>query len=81
MATNIKNIFEVAEERGREEGREEGREDGREEGEIKKARIAILNMLKMDMFPLEQIADILDVELDFVLNVREEWILNPLLSA
>ena len=73
MTMNIKTIFEVAEERGREEGREEG--------EIKKARIAILNMLKMNMFPLEQIADILDVELDFVLNIREEWILDPLLSA
>ncbi len=77
MATNIKTIFEVAEEKAELRGREEGRE----EGEIKKARIAILNMLKMNTFPLEQIADILDVELNFVLKVREEWILNPLLSA
>ena len=77
MVSNIKTIFEVAEEKAELRGRQEGEAIG----ETKKARIAILNMLKMDMFPLEKIADILEVEFDFVLKVRDEWVLNPDLSA
>ena len=81
MVSNIKTIFEVAEEKAELRGRQEGRQEGEAIGETKKARIAILNMLKMDMFPLEKIADILEVEFDFVLKVRDEWVLNPDLSA
>ena len=89
MATNIKTIFEVAEEkaelRGRIEGKLEGEQIGEQkgiiEGELKKARIGVINMLNLGIFSIEQIADVLDVSLDFVKNIQAESAENPNLKA
>ncbi|MBL7816328.1 MAG: Rpn family recombination-promoting nuclease/putative transposase [Saprospiraceae bacterium] len=73
MVTNFKTIFEVAEEKAKIEGKIEG--------EIQKSRVAIINMLKLRTFPIEQIADVLEVELEFVKQMQTELEVNPNLKA
>ncbi|MCC5944639.1 MAG: hypothetical protein JJT94_06860 [Bernardetiaceae bacterium] len=59
-------------EKGREEGREEGIEIGREEKRKEKLQ-AIHTMLKLKSFSDEIIALILNVEIEFVQQVRAQW--------
>ena len=77
MATNIKTIFEVAEEKAEQKGKIEGEQIDL----IKKARIGVINMLNLKIFSIEQIADVLDVSLDFVKNIQAELADNPNLKA
>ncbi|MBL7813675.1 MAG: Rpn family recombination-promoting nuclease/putative transposase [Saprospiraceae bacterium] len=77
MVTNIKTIFEIAEEKAELRGIEKGIEEGRQET----ARIAIINMLKLKTFSNSQIADILEVDIDFVKKVQDELASNPLLKG
>ncbi len=81
MVTNIKTIFEIAEEKAELRGIEKGIEKGIEEGRQETARIAIVNMLKLKNFSNAQIADILEVDTDFVKKVQDELAMNPLLKA
>ncbi len=62
-------------------GELKGKLEGERIGELKKARIAIINMLKMNVFTIHQIADVLEVSLDFVQKVQAEWTKNPNLKA
>jgi predicted transposase YdaD len=66
---------------GKLEGKLEGEAIGEQKGELRKARIAVINMLKMQTFSIEQIAGVLEVTLDFVKKIQSEWIQNPHLKA
>ena len=59
----------------------EGKIEGEMIGEIKKARIAIINMLKLNTLSIKQIASVLEVSLDFVKKVQAELANNPNLKA
>ncbi|MBL7816933.1 MAG: hypothetical protein JNL70_18060 [Saprospiraceae bacterium] len=72
MVTNFKTNFEIAEEKAELKGIEKGIV----EGEMYKAKTAILNMLKLKIFTLEQIASVLEVDIDFVKKIQNEWLLS-----
>ena len=54
---------------GRIEGRIEGREEGRQEGQLQKAAIGVKNMINKGMND-EDIAEILEVSMDFIRDIR-----------
>jgi predicted transposase YdaD len=62
---------------GKLEGKLEGEMIGEQKGELKKARIAVLNMLKMKIFSIEQIVGVVEVDMDFVKKIQAEWTKNP----
>ena len=63
------------------EGKVEGKIEGKIEGEMNKARIAIINMLKLNTLSIKQIASVLEVPLSFVKKVQAELANNPNLKA
>ncbi len=65
---------------GKQEGKQEGRQEGEHVGEQKKARAAVINLLKDKVLSVEQIARVLEVSLDFVKNIQEELKNNPKLK-
>ena len=73
MVANIKTIFEIAEEKAELRGIEKGKQEA--------IRNAIINMLKLKNFSNAQIADLLEVDINFVKKVQDELALNPLLKA
>ncbi len=56
----------------RQEGFVQGEEKGKIEGKIEAMRIAVVNMLGLEKFGIEQIADILEVDIDFVEKIQQE---------
>ena len=48
------------------------RQEGKIEGKIEAMRIAVTNMLGIEKFSLEQIADILEVDIDFIKEIQNE---------
>ena len=55
----------------------EGLEMGREKGELKKARLIAIRMLKRGLLPIEEIAEMIDMPLSFVLKIQKELEKNP----
>jgi predicted transposase YdaD len=61
------------------EGKLEGKLEGQKEGQYKKARVAVINLLKTKTLSIEQIAQVLEVSIDFVKAIQEELTKNPYL--
>lgn len=55
----------------------EGEMIGEQKGELKKARIATINLLKERLLSVDIIARVLDVPLAFVKKIQDELIKNP----
>ena len=55
----------------------EGKQEGEQVGEQKKARTAVINLLKDKVLSIEQIARVLEVSLDFVKKIQDELKNNP----
>lgn len=74
MKTDIrfKQGIEVGKKEGKKEGLTEGIEIGMTKGEIKKATTAASKMLKTKRFTAQEIADFLDVQLDFVVAIQQK---------
>ena len=62
------------------EGEQKGKIEGKIEGELKKARIATINLLKERLLSVDTIARVLDVPLAFVKKIQDELIKNPNLT-
>jgi predicted transposase YdaD len=62
---------------GVEVGEERGEARGEERGELKKARNTAIRMLKQEEFSIVKIAELLDVPLDFVVQIQKELQRNP----
>ncbi len=63
------------------EGKLEGKLEGTIEGELKKARKAVINLLKNKILDIDQIAQVLEVPLDFIKKIQDELKKNPNLKA
>jgi predicted transposase YdaD len=59
-------------EKGREEGREEGIEKGIEKGMLKKSEETVISLLEMQQFTVPQIAKMLRVTEEFVLQIADK---------
>jgi predicted transposase/invertase (TIGR01784 family) len=57
---------------GKEEGKEEGREEGREEGEQIKTLIGVRRAIKKGKLSIEDIADIFEVSVEYVNQIKKE---------
>ncbi len=62
------------------EGEQKGKIEGKIEGELKKARIATINLLKERLLSVDTLARVLDVPLAFVKKIQDELIKNPNLT-
>lgn len=79
MKTDIrfKQGIEVGKAKGKKEGLTEGIEIGMTKGEIKKATTAATKMLKTKRFSNQEIADFLDVSIDFVVALEQKTEAKP----
>lgn len=70
MKTDIR--FKQGIEVGKKEGKAEGKKEGLTEGETRKATTAATKMLKTKRFTAQEIADFLDVQIDFVVAIQQK---------
>jgi predicted transposase YdaD len=69
---NMGVLYDIAQDYLYQQGIEKGIEKGVEKGVEKEKKITIIKMLKDKSLPIEKIADLMDVNIDYILQIQQE---------